>query len=203
MKLAHHLLFLALATVCVFVGFSLADTTKADSTSKSTKATPTKPTSEDEVSDSATKSSSAGTRRDPFLVPSKVVRPPKPVKIVKKEPQPIPALSIEDRVTDYKKLMREFLEGRGSEPSKLAPYLIEELTVTGIFRNEGGYGAFIVEGATQKQQVFFARSGWQTHDGYIKEILPTGVKFIKKVRLDDGTVRQTEEFRALPAPSAK
>ena len=44
---------------------------------------------------------------------------------------------------------------------------------------------------------FFARVGMQTYDGVVKEITPTGVKFVKKVRYDDGSVRQTEEFRAL------
>jgi hypothetical protein len=201
MKPVSHFLFLAFAAAYVFIGMCGADTTKANDATKSTHA---KAAAEGEEKEATTKTSATSTQRDPFLVPSKVVRVPKPVKlVVKKEPQPVAPASIEVRVTDYKKLMRDFLEGRGSEPSKLAPYLIDELTITGIFRNQEGYGAFVVESATQKQQIFFVRTGWQTHDGYIKEILPTGVKFIKKVRLDDGTMRQTEEFRALPAPNAK
>jgi hypothetical protein len=37
----------------------------------------------------------------------------------------------------------------------------------------------------------------RTYDGVVKEITPTGVRFVKSIRYDDGSVRQTEEFRAL------
>ena len=165
-----------------------------------------KPTVASEEGDSTGKSVTPATRRDPFLVPAKLIRVPKipkPVPLPKPEPKPLPAPSIDDRMSDHKKLLRDYYAGRNSEPGKLAPYLIDELSVTGIFQNEEGYGAFVVESITQKQQTFFARTGWKTYDGYIKEILPTGVKFVKTVRLDNGIVRQTEEFRALPAATAK
>lgn len=165
-----------------------------------------KPTLASEEGDSAGKAATPATRRDPFLVPAKLIRIPKipkPVPLPNPEPKPLPAPSIDDRMSDHKKLLRDYYAGRNSEPGKLAPYLIDELAVTGIFQNEDGYGAFVVESITQKQQTFFARTGWKTYDGYIKEILPTGVKFIKTVRLDNGIMRQTEEFRALPAATAK
>jgi hypothetical protein len=192
-----------------FVWKGNADTTKPNGNepAKPTKsAANDKPTLSSEGNESSDKSATTSTRRDPFLVPAKLIRTPKipkPIPPPKPEPKPLPAPSIENRINDHKKLVREYYEGRISEPSKLAPYLIDELAVTGVFRNDEGYGAFVVEGITQKQQTFFARAGWKTYDGYIKEILPTGVKFIKIVRLDNGTVRQTEEFRALPAANAK
>ena len=206
LNLLRHLTMPVLALSFVLVGAACADTLTVNETPKPTKtvASKTKPAAETEESETTTKTSSAGTQRDPFLVPSKILREPKPVKVVKKlEPLPVAPPNIEARVTDYKKLVRDYLEGRSVEPSKTAPYLIDELSITGIFRNEEGYGAFVVETATQKQQIFFARAGWQTYDGQIKEVLPTGVKFIKKTRLDNGTVRQTEEFRALPVLNAK
>ena len=194
-----------------FVWKGNADTTKTP-TNGNEPAKPTKPAANDkptlssEESDSSGKSATSATRRDPFLVPAKLIRIPKipkPVPPPKPEPKPISAPSIDNRMSDHKKLLRDYYEGRNAEPGKLAPYLIDELAVTGVFQNEDGYGAFVVESITQKQQTFFARTGWKTYDGYIKEILPTGVKFIKIVRLDNGTVRQTEEFRALPAANAK
>ena len=145
-------------------------------------------------------------RRDPFIVPAKVIRPPvipKKEKPLPPVPKALPAPSAEIRMNEFKLKMREHLNGRAQEPSKISPYTIEELSVTGIFRNEDGYGAFIVEAASQKQQIYFAREGWQTFDGYIKEILPTGVRFVKTVRYDDGKVVQTEEVRALPNVNAK
>ncbi len=193
-----------------FVWKGNADTTKptnnGNETAKPTKAANDKPTLSSEDNESSGKSATTTTRRDPFLVPAKMVRIPKipkPVPPPKPEPKALPAPSIDNRMSDHKKLLRDYYEGRHSEPGKLAPYLIDELSVTGIFQNDGSYGAFVVESITQKQQTFFARTGWKTYDGYIKEILPTGVKFIKIVRLDNGTVRQTEEFRALPAANAK
>lgn len=179
---------------------------KADTPKMPDSKMPTKASTATAEGEGANKATTPATRRDPFLVPAKVVRPPKVVKPLvppKPEPKPLPAPSIENRINDHKKLLREYYEGRSAEPGKLSPYLTEELSVTGIFSNEDGYGAFIVESVTQKQQTFFARTGWKTFDGYIKEILPTGVKFIKTVRLDNGTVRQIEEFRALPAANAK
>lgn len=189
--------------VFAFVWKGSADTVRTPAPDKVKSATNDKGNSSSEETES--KAVTSATRRDPFLVPSKVIRPPKIVKpvVVKPEPKPIPPPSIDNRMNDYKKLVRDYYEGRNAEPDKLAPYLIDELTVTGIFQNREGYGAFVVESATQKQQTFFARSGWKTFDGYIKEILPTGVKFLKTVRLDNGTVRQVEEFRALPAANAK
>ena len=194
-----------------FVWKGNADTSKTPNNgndpAKATKSVANdKPSLSSEESEASGKSATPATRRDPFLVPAKVVRTPKlpkPVPPPKPEPKPMPAPSIDDRMSDHKKQLRDYYAGRNAEPGKLAPYLTEELSVTGIFQNEDGYGAFVVESITQKQQTFFARTGWKTYDGYIKEILPTGVKFVKTVRLDNGIVRQTEEFRALPAATAK
>ena len=207
-NLRHRCTVLVFALSFVFLWVAGADSVQANDPPKPAKPAAnakSKATAETDDGEAGTKAATAGTQRDPFLVPTKIIRPPKPVKLAVKnlEPQPLPPPNIEARVTDYKKLLRDYLEGHGSEPSKTGPYLIDELTITGIFRNEEGYGAFVVESATQKQQVFFVRTGWQTYDGQIKEILPTGVKFVKKTRLDNGTVRQTEEFRALPVPTAK
>lgn len=205
MKRMRHLFIVAVVCGSILGQAEFTAPTRARSNDKNTpKPTKAKPATEADDNEAPAKPATTGTQRDPFFVPAKVVHVPKPVKVVKKpEPQPIAPPNVEARVTDYRKLVRDYLEGRGHEPSKTAPYLIDELTVTGIFRNAEGYGAFVVETATQKQQVFFIRTGWQTYDGLIKEILPTGVKFIRKTRLDNGTVRETEEFRALPVANAK
>lgn len=132
--------------------------------------------------------------RDPFVVPSRVKREPKVP--VKKEPRPIPAPDIESRLTNYRNLVRAAASSNSiSTPEKLSPYLVEELTITGIFRDEAGYGAFVA--AEPTKLTFFARPGQHTHDGVVKEVLPNGIKFIRTLRYDDGSVRQTEEFRAL------
>ena len=133
-------------------------------------------------------------RRDPFVVPSRVKREPPKVEI-KKVPQPIPAPGMDGRLTEYRNLVRASSTTGQAPPDKLSPYLVEELTVTGIFRTGEGYGAFVVAGPTRL--TFFARPGMRTYDGIVKEIAPNGVRFARSVRYDDGSVRQSEEFRAL------
>lgn len=135
-------------------------------------------------------------RRDPFVVPARIKFEPPKVEI-KKEPKPISPPGMETRLTEYRNLVRAAsLNGQAApDKLKLSPYLAEEFTVTGIFGNSGGYGAFLLAGPTKL--TFFARVGMQTYDGVIKEITPTGVRFVKNIRYDDGSVRQTEEFRAL------
>ena len=138
--------------------------------------------------------------RDPFVVPSRVKREPKVV--VKKEPQPIAPPSLEERLQAYRGSVRAAASVGQSVPDKLSPYLIEELNITGIYRNGDGYGAFVA--ASPTRLTFFARTGMKTHDGVVKEVTPTGIKFVKTVRFDNGSTRQTEEFRPLrPAKSEK
>ncbi len=144
--------------------------------------------------------------RDPFVVPTRVIKPPAVVKLPKPippAPQPLPTEPVAVRFSSYKDLVRGSMSGRNPEPSKLTPYLTEELTVSGIFKTDEGLGAFITETATDKQQTFFARVGWTTHDGIIEDITPNGVKFKKTVKYNNGTVKQTEEFRVFPIPNSK
>lgn len=132
--------------------------------------------------------------RDPFVVPSRVKREPKVP--VKREPLPIPAPAIESRLSAYRDLVRLAAASSAQPaPDKLSPYLTEELTVTGIFRDSQGYGAFVA--AEPTKLTFFVRPGMRTHDGIVREVLPTGIKVSRTTRYDDGSARQTEEFRAL------
>lgn len=133
-------------------------------------------------------------RRDPFVVPVRVKLEPPKVEI-KREPKPISPPGMETRLTEYRNLVRVTSLSGQATPDKLSPYLVEDFTVTGIFRDSAGYGAFVLAGPTKL--TVFARVGMRTYDGVVKEITPTGVKFVKNVRYDDGSVRQTEEFRAL------
>ena len=131
--------------------------------------------------------------RDPFVVPARIkFEPPKEVK---KEPKPISPPSMETRLSEYRNSVRMASINGQAAPDKLSAYLVEELTITGTFRDSKGDGAFVLAGPTKL--TFFARVGMRTHDGVIKEVTPTGIKFVKKIPYDDGSVRQVEEFRAL------
>jgi hypothetical protein len=133
-------------------------------------------------------------RRDPFVVPSRIKFEP-PKTEIKKVPKPIGPPGMETRLGEYRNLVRAASLSGQPAPDKLSPYLAEDFTVTGIFRDSNGYGAFVLAGPTKL--TFFARPGMRTYDGVVKEVTPTGVRFAKSIRYDDGSVRQVEEFRAL------
>lgn len=133
-------------------------------------------------------------RRDPFVVPVRVKAEPPKVEI-KKEPKPISPPGMETRLTEYRNQVRATSLSGQAAPDKLSPYLIEDFTITGIFKDSAGYGAFMQAGPTKL--TFFARVGMRTYDGVVKEITPAGVKFVKNVPYDDGSVRQSETFHAL------
>jgi hypothetical protein len=145
-------------------------------------------------------------RRDPFVIPTRVKKePPKPK--VTKEPQPILPPGAEMRLAEYRSLVRQASLSNQSAPSVLSPYLIEELTINGIFRTGTGYGAFVVEGVSSKKMTLFARPGMKTYDGLVKEVTPNGVRFVKSVRFDNGAIQQREIFaplagRGVPSASA-
>ncbi|HZS05869.1 MAG TPA: hypothetical protein VFD58_13600 [Blastocatellia bacterium] len=141
-------------------------------------------------------SESSATRRDPFIVPSRVKHTEKPRSSVK-EPQPITPPGLDMRLSDFRSQVRQASMTGQTAPDKTAAFTMGELKINGIFKNSDGYGAFVSEDVSGKKMTFFVRAGMRTYDGVIKEITPTGVRFVKNTRYDNGSVRQTEEFRPL------
>lgn len=80
----------------------------------------------------------------------------------KVEPKEVAPPPLEDRLTDHRLAVR-----RGEQREQTAPYLIEEITVTGIYKSVEGYGAFLrsVNGRT-----FFAYTGMPFFDGFVEQI---------------------------------
>jgi hypothetical protein len=192
--MVRHLILSTL--IAALAAFSITQSAQADSEKPAGAevAKKTRRKTDKEASKETTEASpSPAKRRDPFVVPSRVKREPKIE--VKKGPLPVPAPSVDARLTEYRSAVRAASATGRSAPDKLSPYLVDELTVTGIFRNSAGYGAFVAAGPTK--MTFFVRAGMRTYDGLVKEVTPTGVKFVKNTRFDDGSTRQTEEFRAL------
>jgi hypothetical protein len=141
-------------------------------------------------------------RRDPFYVPARVEKKPVPVKVKPIVQQLVPA-GVETRFEDYRREKERWKLTGGVEPQVLSAFLIDEINITGVFENSEGLGAFLVLEAHQKKPTVFAREGMKTHDGYIKEISPAGVRFVKHIRYSDGKVQQTEIFRAVGSGNAK
>ncbi len=67
---------------------------------------------------------------------------------------------------------------RGEEREPSSAYLIDEMTVTGIYKSVEGYGAFL---RAVNNRTFFAYSGMQFYDGTVSSITPEMVVFQQSV----------------------
>jgi Tfp pilus assembly protein PilP len=93
-------------------------------------------------------------------------------KVAKKKPASVKESSLpslEDRLAENRLAVR-----RGEQRDPSSPYLIDEMTVTGVYKSVEGYGAFLkaVNGRT-----FFAYSGMHFYDGEVASISPDQVVF--------------------------
>ena len=101
--------------------------------------------------------------RDPF---KKLVKP-KPGKSAK-TPKPLGFPALDVRRAEFKQKV-ELARTRGlSEPDPVQQYLISELDITGIFRDERGEGAFVR--AQPTGTMFFVRRGTACYNGEIVRI---------------------------------
>lgn len=94
----------------------------------------------------------------PLKTPSKK-RPPKSTSIP----------SLQERLEAHRLAVK-----RGEEREPSSAYLIDEITVTGIYKSVEGYGAFL---RAVNNRTFFAYSGMQFYDGTVSSITPEMVVF--------------------------
>ena len=95
--------------------------------------------------------------KDPF---KKMVKPPPPkggVPGKPKEPRPIGFPTLEERRTKFKQLSDEYADKGRPEPSPVMQYLVNELEIIGVFRDDLGFGAFVR--AIPTGSTFFIRRG--------------------------------------------
>ncbi len=91
--------------------------------------------------------------------------------LVKEELIELPSLA--DRLNDQRLAIRR---GEQREPSQ--PYLIEEVSVNGIYKSVEGYGAFL---KAVNGRLFFAYSGMLFYDGKVLQIDPDQVLFQQNI----------------------
>lgn len=99
---------------------------------------------------------------------------PKTKKIAKRKPiavkeEVIEIPSLADRLNQQRLALR-----RGEEREQSQPYLIEEVTVNGVYKSVEGYGAFL---KAINGRLFFAYRGMLFYDGEILQIDPDQVIF--------------------------
>ena len=103
---------------------------------------------------------------DPFR---KAIKPkPKPKPGTDKAAKLMGFAPLEERRAKYRQLVEEYAEKGMAEPSPVMQYLVSELDVMGIFRDEQGYGAFIR--AIPTGTTFFVRRGSHCFNGEVLRI---------------------------------
>jgi hypothetical protein len=106
--------------------------------------------------------------RDPF----RKVMPPKVKPGVKggapAAPKPLGFPGLEERRAKYRAMVEDYSDKGLAEPNPVMQYLVSELEVTGVFRDDSGYGAFIR--AVPTGTTFFIRRGARCFNGEVLRI---------------------------------
>lgn len=108
--------------------------------------------------------------RDPFkkAVKPKVARSAKAIARL----QGFPALEV--RRAEFKQKVDQARSRDLSEPDPISQYLVTELDVTGVFRDDRGYGAFVRAAPTGS--MFFIRTGTRVYNGEVTRIEGDGAE---------------------------
>lgn len=105
--------------------------------------------------------------RDPF---KKVVKP----KTAKGKQQAhlmgFPSLDV--RRAEFRQKIDQARARDGAEPDPVSQYLVSELEVTGVFRDDRGFGAFVR--AQPSGTMFFVRNGARCYNGEVMRITGDG-----------------------------
>lgn len=75
---------------------------------------------------------------------------------------------LEVRRAEFKQRVDQARSRDLSEPDPVAQYLVSELEVTGVFRDDRGYGAFLR--ASPTGSMFFIRQGARVYNGEVLRI---------------------------------
>jgi hypothetical protein len=105
--------------------------------------------------------------RDPF----KKVMPPKVVKTTGgtvKAPKPMGFPSLDERRAKFRAMVEDYGDKGLAEPNPVVQYLVSELEITGVFRDDSGYGAFVR--AVPTGTTFFVRRGAHCFNGEVLRI---------------------------------
>lgn len=102
------------------------------------------------------------------------VEVPKTKRVAKRKPveakeEALETPTLAERLNEQRLAIR-----RGEEREQSQPYLIEEVSVNGIYKSVEGYGAFL---KASNGRLFFAYKGMNFYDGQVLQIDPDQVIF--------------------------
>src|SRR5437868_9126113 len=103
--------------------------------------------------------------RDPFKKP---IKPKTPKDKAKQMALQLGYPVIETRRAEFRQKVSEARDRGLSEPEPVMQYLVNELDVTGVFRDERGYGAFVK--AQPTGTMLFLRTGTRCYNGEVVRI---------------------------------
>ena len=103
--------------------------------------------------------------RDPFKKP---LKPKTPKDKAKQVALQLGYPVIETRRAEFRQKVGEARERGLSEPEPVMQYLVNELDVTGVFRDDRGYGAFVK--ASPTGTMLFLRTGTRCYNGEVVRI---------------------------------
>jgi len=103
--------------------------------------------------------------RDPF---KKAIKPKTPKDKAKQVAMQLGYPVIETRRAEFRQKVAEARDRGLSEPEPVMQYLVNELDVTGVFRDERGYGAFVK--AQPTGTMLFLRAGTRCYNGEVVRI---------------------------------
>ena len=102
--------------------------------------------------------------RDPF---KRTVKPKTPAgKLQQTRMLGYPTL--DERRAEFRQKVEQARARDGAEPDPVSQYLVAELDVTGVFRDDRGFGAFMRAGPTGT--MFFVRNGAKVYNGEVMRI---------------------------------
>jgi hypothetical protein len=140
--------------------------------------------------------------RDPFKKP---IKPKTPKDKARQAALQLGYPMIEERRTQYRQLV---MDNRGKglpEPPPVTQYLVTELDVTGVFRDESGYGAFVR--AQPTGTMLFLRNGTRCFNGEVVRIEgddagASRVTFREFYKVEQNGKALTQERMITKVPSA-
>jgi hypothetical protein len=103
--------------------------------------------------------------RDPFKKP---LKPKTPKEKARQAALQLGYPAIETRRAEFRQKVGDAREHGLAEPEPVMQYLVNELDVTGVFRDERGYGAFVK--ATPTGTMLFLRNGTRCYNGEVVRI---------------------------------
>ena len=143
--------------------------------------------------------------RDPF---KRTIKPKTPKGKLQQQARLLGFPSLDARRAEFRQKVEQARARDGAEPDPVSQYLVGELDITGVFRDDRGFGAFVR--AQPTGTMFFVRNGTRCYNGEVLRIGgdpsdPAGAKVMfREVSYQEVNGKQSPQERTVTkAPGDK